>query len=87
MDGLYVGPICTEAPWSCLWNDVDTDAWQDSTHRHVLAFMGVAVKTTASRPRCPSQLDAIVGQPNIIRNILQFACTTDPNEYECRAAA
>ena len=65
-----------------MWEDVQTETWQDSTHRHVLAFRSVLSIRPDAWTQCASAFDVVVGQARVVRRIMQFAHTTDPKDYD-----
>lgn len=84
-DGLGY-PICTgveDTDWSCLWDDVMTYAWVDSTHRHLLALRQVL--RTRSAPEAGSTLARLAHQEEVTRHILEYAFGRDA-EYEAHVA-
>ena len=68
IDGMCesIGPICTEGPWSCLWQDVIDGNFIDAIDRHAKAFQAVTVQS-GTRTSPVQNIDQMV-----MRNICSF---------------
>lgn len=82
MDGIDF-PICIgkfneehtgPANWSCLRNDVLSDAWVDTSNRHVLALRGVLLCRPSRLDN--SWLQRLAENEVLIRRVMQFAVQT-----------
>ena len=93
LDGLDIGPICTEGPANCLdawtvWRFVDAlgrpfvvdRVWADTSQRQVAALLAVLAAPCRPDQPLPKARWALLAD-STLRHIVQYAVTTDRADY------
>ena len=93
LDGLDIGPVCTEGPANCLdawtvFRFVDAHGrpfvvdrvWTDTSQRQVAALLAVLAAPCRPDQPLPKARWALLDEPTM-RHIVQYAVTTDRADY------